>query len=388
MDYKAFHNNSAAVGQKAAIQRLQDALGQQAPVGEAPDGLWLVSAAAAEAERDTGRAFALNIPQSVKTWLCDLALLRHVPLAYLIPDPKLLPPESIRFFHVDRSWTDRMIDGALSAANVGTLDMTYRMSTMVGIRQVVAEELNAIVDYENDPKDPDPYFERWDAADLDAPITGMLIRSDLIRRWPDLEVFAYNVTEFAGARPADHERVRLLRRDILARDLMIVLFAGTPIRVEVKEPPVAIRFGVEGEAPNFTVNLRDRQGAYVETQGAQGKQSVTVQVPLRSEGSWAGRPLRVVSALQLTGEIASKWRTSSSDVGSRGVGLNLEQLPYVQVFQGGNEDEGSEHPERDLSRLAAHIGRPHRALTRRGALVIGAARTKRVELKDEGEDDQ
>src|SRR4051812_1560004 len=57
----------------------------------------------------------------LRDWLLDLHLLRHLPLAYLVPDERLLPAEAIRFFHVDQGWIDRVIDGAVAAANVGTV---------------------------------------------------------------------------------------------------------------------------------------------------------------------------------------------------------------------------------------------------------------------------
>ena len=40
-----------------------------------------------------------------------------MPFSYLVPDADLLPIESIRFFYVDRAWTDALVQGVLS---VGT----------------------------------------------------------------------------------------------------------------------------------------------------------------------------------------------------------------------------------------------------------------------------
>ena len=49
-----------------------------------------------------------------------LRLLEQVPFCYLVPDSLLLPPESIRFFYVDRNWTDALIQGALSVGTVNS----------------------------------------------------------------------------------------------------------------------------------------------------------------------------------------------------------------------------------------------------------------------------
>ena len=47
-------------------------------------------------------------------WFANLAMLEGVPFNYLVPDERMLPPESIRFFHVDQDWIDALIDGAFS----------------------------------------------------------------------------------------------------------------------------------------------------------------------------------------------------------------------------------------------------------------------------------
>lgn len=54
---------------------------------------------------------------NIVKWLMDCLLLSNIPAHYLIPDPSFLPPESLRFFHIDPIWLDCMIDGALSLAN-------------------------------------------------------------------------------------------------------------------------------------------------------------------------------------------------------------------------------------------------------------------------------
>jgi len=37
----------------------------------------------------------------VCSWVPDKLYLGNVPAHYLIPDPEFLPPETLRFFHVD-----------------------------------------------------------------------------------------------------------------------------------------------------------------------------------------------------------------------------------------------------------------------------------------------
>ena len=54
-------------------------------------------------------------------WLRSLRCLRGVPLGYLVPDTRMLPEESLRFFAVDANWLDALCDGALSLRSSGRL---------------------------------------------------------------------------------------------------------------------------------------------------------------------------------------------------------------------------------------------------------------------------
>ena len=60
------------------------------------------------------------MPPYMESFLAHLRLLVGVPFEYLVPDARLLPDESIRFFYLDRSWTDRLVDGAISVGKIGT----------------------------------------------------------------------------------------------------------------------------------------------------------------------------------------------------------------------------------------------------------------------------
>src|SRR6476620_8800187 len=57
---------------------------------------------------------AVDLPDDVSSWLNDLQALIGVPFSYLVPDSRMLPAESIRFFAVDPNWITALIDGALS----------------------------------------------------------------------------------------------------------------------------------------------------------------------------------------------------------------------------------------------------------------------------------
>ncbi|KAJ3526923.1 hypothetical protein NM208_g10955 [Fusarium decemcellulare] len=63
-----------------------------------------------------------NTPNSpdwnvVRRWVLDRKLLVGIPSPFLINDISHLPLESIRFFRIDDTWLDSLVDGALSLGN-------------------------------------------------------------------------------------------------------------------------------------------------------------------------------------------------------------------------------------------------------------------------------
>lgn len=99
------------------------------------------------------------LPDSVEAWVERVALLRGIPFQYLIPDERLLPQPSIRFFQVDGAWLACLVDGALSIGSVAAGD--HRRA-----RALRAEQ-------------PQPYRRQ---------ISGLLLRSEVVSEWEHLRV--------------------------------------------------------------------------------------------------------------------------------------------------------------------------------------------------------
>lgn len=231
-----------------------------------------------------------GLPAPLLDWLADLLVLRGVPLTYLVPQPELLPPESIRFFHIDPNFTAQLIAGALAAADLGSFDRAIRRPIADHLRAQAEARLAARI-----------------APDEDKPalpqLSGFLLRSELVRRWPGLLVSAWQGTD--RTKPP----LRLARKERLAAGLLIVVFAGVPRRVEIAEPPEGTRFGAEPKKHGgWSLGLRDPLGA------AAGRTDVTVSADRRID----------IKQLAAAGNCA----------GSGHLSLCLQQTPYVQVFQG------------------------------------------------------
>ena len=80
------------------------------------------------------------VPSELSRFLARLRLLEGVPFAYLAPDADLLPKESIRFFYLDRAWTDALVQGALSVGTVNSGDRAELQALYPVIRDEVDEE--------------------------------------------------------------------------------------------------------------------------------------------------------------------------------------------------------------------------------------------------------
>ncbi|MBC2877498.1 MULTISPECIES: hypothetical protein [Streptomyces] len=152
---------------------------------------------------------------NARSWLRRLELLEQVPFGYLVPDAGMLPPESLRFFHVDQDWLSRLCAGARGVGRFGEVDaLAERAMTAIA---------------------PPP-----------RPQAGLLLRSALVSDCPDLVI---EVSGGAG--------VEILRRSVLAADVLICLFDAVPASVVLREPAQGLHFGIDG--PDV-INLRQPTG--------------------------------------------------------------------------------------------------------------------------------
>ena len=123
------------------------------------------------------------VPGAIRRALAELRLLHSVPFSYLVPDASLLPPESIRFFYLDRNWTDALVDGVLS---IGTFTSAER-AQLEALREVVRAEVD---EAERVVRQPDGEQR------LSGPggaVSGFLLRSRLVSGWPGLHVRGYRI---------------------------------------------------------------------------------------------------------------------------------------------------------------------------------------------------
>jgi hypothetical protein len=190
-----------------------------------------------------------QVPRDLRIWLARLRLLEGVPFGYLVADATLLPPESIRFFYVDRTWTDALVEGALSVATVTTADRAG-LEQVYGIVRAEVDEAERLVRLPG--AEPGAAVPTGPAG----PITGFVLRSRMVSGWPGIHVRGYAVDNLRLSPPVNDDAVgetddarlqklTLLRLERLAPAVLLALFDGVPQVVHIEEPRAGIQFGVD-----------------------------------------------------------------------------------------------------------------------------------------------
>ncbi|KAK3694274.1 hypothetical protein B0T22DRAFT_506638 [Podospora appendiculata] len=145
--------------------------------------------------------------QPVLSWVLDKMFLSTIPSNYLISDPSHLPPESLRFFHIDSNWVDAFVYGALSVGN----HLENRFDKVrTAIKRLINNYLNS----------PLPVTSRPPQV----PTYGFFMRSDIINHFPDLRVSA----EYAPTRDNDPHYPSILRQVNVADGVLMCLLGASP----------------------------------------------------------------------------------------------------------------------------------------------------------------
>lgn len=109
----------------------------------------------------TNAQYNANIPDHIRQQFDDWKQLKGIPYQYLIPDPDLLPLESLRYFYLDTNWINAFLYGAFSIGH--TI-----------LPKLLKPKLNELL------------------MDNNTEHQGFLLNSFAVSGWPDYEVKAFH----------------------------------------------------------------------------------------------------------------------------------------------------------------------------------------------------
>ncbi len=174
----------------------------------------------------------IGLTEDLVEWIANLILLYPVPFHYLVSHQLLLPPESLRFFHLDDNWVNAMVDGAFSIA-VRSLDdasAASRLELQSVLSKIVYQHRLRLQGKQPEWEPKESYME--------IPKSGFLLRSRMVSGWPGVEVTAKT------SATKDPTLPQILRFDQIAEGVLFCLARGTVDEVTFREPREGLTFGV------------------------------------------------------------------------------------------------------------------------------------------------
>lgn len=159
---------------------------------------------------EKGRSLSASVSETggqdqvLDRWLKDLLLLKGLPFSCLLPSEKLLPPESVRFFQVDKAWLSAMAAGAAGIGENCRKQAAITRDLLQMWEQRIEQE------------------ERY----------GILLRTHMLRLWQNMAVYACD---------KEGEEIIPLRQERLAEDILLILCDVPPASLKIREPSEGIR---------------------------------------------------------------------------------------------------------------------------------------------------
>lgn len=184
-----------------------------------------------------------DIPDEITDFLAKLSLFYQVPFSYLVPDERLLPADSIRFFRIDFNWINALLDGAMSLGRCFEEDYAQDITLIEQILSDIYRKRSSIR----------PILQRKSIVEQESHIirslaaaenesgqvnTGFLLRSELVRGFQGLEFAAYH-------QKGETEPLPCLRLQVVGNEILIGIYAGECNYLEIKQPPEGMHFGME-----------------------------------------------------------------------------------------------------------------------------------------------
>lgn len=230
----------------------------------------------------------VQVPDKITDFLAEMSLLSPVPFSYLVPEERMLPEDSIRFFRVDFGWLYALLDGAMSLGRSFREDYAQDAALIWQVLSEVYEKRCALRPtlLRKDSHEVKRHVERClseafgemesraDGGGAGQVNTGFFMRSELVRGFKGLEFAAY---ENKGSK----EQLPCLRLEVIGEDILLGIYAGECGYLEIRQPPEGMHFGVEdrrGTGDSYEKLLRSLDSGELFADEEENR----VRIPLRN----------------------------------------------------------------------------------------------------------
>jgi hypothetical protein len=250
-----------------------------------------------------------KFPITVENWLGQAMLLYGVPFQYLVPDEKMLPRESIRFFYLNPEWIECLLQGACSVGRRQETDELAEQrlrASFFEVSEILACKLRSDAKQAAERRREGQVKETSEQPTLHWPLSGYLLRSTVVESWIGLESVAQGVDQ-ANKQLGE---LQILRMDRLAPDVLLCIYNGKVTQIEIEQPSEAVHFGTTSEA---SLNGKERRRMKtvlreIDSTGTTWKgKNATVEIPMRGERVIEVDILatRINGALKAAGQLTS-----------------------------------------------------------------------------------
>ena len=238
-----------------------------------------------------------DLPTAIASWFQDLELLKNVPFNYLVPDTRLLPPESLRFFWIDSYWVDCLQDGAFSVGRVTKEDLRLDVQS----RSLQRSKTQS-----------------------DKTITGFLLHSEVVSGWPGLEIEGYVNRVTGNAFVGPENKLTIIRRDLLSDNILLCFFAGEVKTLDLSIKGSSVNCGVDPieKGSPITKGLRNLDGS-------QTDEKKKIDVPFRNEN------LGVINIEEMTKRLKEGLKSPDNFTSAQFAATMIEGSPKVRFVPRG-----------------------------------------------------
>lgn len=185
-------------------------------------------------------------PEQLHRLLQEASVFYHVPYCYLVPDSGLIGEDEIRFFKVDHNWVTAFLDGICSLGRNASIDYAHDSKW---IWEEYKEALRTSREVRENLLGKTLPRKTADTGEELAEVTGFLLNSAVAEHYRGLEFKAFDQKE-------EGRRLTALRIDRLGSRMILGLFRGRLLRLEICQPPEGLHYGCASGDTGLVKKLR------------------------------------------------------------------------------------------------------------------------------------